>query len=70
MIAFDIQEHDGVLQICSGGAGTSSGPGGFMGEGEYHHLVQAALDSTEFRLQSIDVDGIARETLTRALSVS
>jgi hypothetical protein len=54
IIAFDVQEHDGVLQICTGGAGTNYGPGGFMGEGEYHHFVQAALDAHEFRLQTID----------------
>jgi hypothetical protein len=54
IIAFDVQEHDGVLQICNGGAGTNSGPGGFMGPGEYHHFVQAALDANEFRLQTVD----------------
>jgi hypothetical protein len=61
IIAFDVQEHDGVLQICSGGAGTNYGPGGFMGEGEYHHFVQAALDESEFRLQTIDPEGRVRE---------
>ena len=63
VIAFDAQEHDGVLQICSGGAGTNYGPGGFMGKDEYHHFVQAALDETGFRLQAIDVNGVAREKL-------
>lgn len=61
IIAFDVQEHDGVLQICSGGAGTNSGPGGFMGEGEYHHFVQAALDADEFRLQTVDPEKRVRE---------
>ena len=61
IIAFDVQEHCGVLQVCSGGAGTSYGPGGFMGEGEYHHFVQAALDAHEFRLQAIDPETRVRE---------
>ena len=61
IIAFDVQEHDGVLQICSGGAGTSAGPGGFMGDDEYHHFVQASLDANEFRLQTIDPEGRVRE---------
>ena len=61
IIAFDVQRHDGVLQICSGGAGTNAGPGGFMGEGEYHHFVQAALDAQGFRLQTIDPEGQVRE---------
>ena len=61
VIAFDVQEHNDVLQICSGGAGTSCGPGGFMGEGEYHHFVQAALDAHDFRLQTIDPAGRVRE---------
>lgn len=60
IIAFDVQEHDAVLQICSGGAGTNHGPGGFMGAGEYHHFVQAAMDEHEFRLQTIDPNGRVR----------
>tara|TARA_Y100001934_G_C12356801_1_gene778586 strand:+ start:1755 stop:2618 length:864 start_codon:yes stop_codon:yes gene_type:complete len=61
IIAFDVQEHQGVVQICSGGAGTNYGPGGFMGAGEYHHFAQAALDEKELRLQTIDADGRIRE---------
>ena len=61
IIAYDLQERDGVLQICSGGAGTNYGPGGFMGEGEYHHLVQAALDAQGLRVQTIDPDQQMRE---------
>lgn len=67
VIAFDAQEHEGVLQICSGGAGTSYGPGGFMGDGEYHHFVQAALDADGLRLQTIDTDGCVREVLAHPL---
>ena len=61
VIAFDAQEHDGVLQICSGGAGTSYGPGGFMGAGEYHHAVQAAVDATGLQYQTLDLEGNVRE---------
>lgn len=61
IIAFDFQEHDGVAQICSGGAGTNYGPGGFMGEDEYLHFVQAALDDKGLRLQTIDPQGQIRE---------
>ena len=63
VIAFDAQERDGVLQICSGGAGTSYGPGGFMGECEYHHAVQAVVDMDGFRLQTLDLEGRVRERL-------
>ena len=62
VIAFDHQLHDGVSQICSGGAGTEYGPGGVMGDGEYRHLVQAALDTGGLHLQSIDEDGNIRES--------
>ena len=68
IIAFDVQEHDGIPQICSGGAGTNYGPGGFMGDGEYHHFVQAALDEHEFRLQTIDTDGQVTERYSRPLN--
>jgi hypothetical protein len=67
IIAFDVQEHDGVLQICSGGAGTNHGPGGFMGDGEYHHFAQVSLDEHEFRLQTIDPDGHVRERHVKTL---
>ena len=67
IIAFDLQEHDSVLQICSGGAGAvpNFGSGGLMGTDEYHHLVQVALDPHQLRLQTIDDDGIAREKFTK-----
>ena len=68
IIAFDVQEHEGIVQICSGGAGTNHGPGGFMGDGEYHHFVQATLDANELRLQTIDTDGRVREQFTHPVS--
>ncbi|MCX5660830.1 MAG: metallophosphoesterase [Planctomycetota bacterium] len=62
IIAFDAQEHGGILQLTTGGAGTSYGPGGFMdGPAEYHHFVQAALDGQGLRCQTIDPQGRARE---------
>jgi hypothetical protein len=54
VIAFDVQEHEGVLQICSGGAGHNAE------KGEYHHFVQAALDADEFRLQAVDPEARVR----------
>jgi hypothetical protein len=68
IIAYDVQEHDGVLQICSGGAGTNYGPDGFMGKGEYHHFVQATLDAKGLHLQTVDVDGVVRERFSRPSS--
>lgn len=70
IIAFDAQQYEGVLQICSGGAGTNYGPGGFMGDGEYHHFVQAAIDARGLRLQTIDSDGRVRESFSTPLSAS
>ena len=69
IIAFDVQVHDGVLQVTSGGAGTRYGPGGFMpGETEYHHLVQAAADDIGFRYQVVDCTGAVREGLSWPLA--
>lgn len=62
IIAFDAQVHDGVLQLCSGGAGTNYGPHGFMpGPTEYLHCVQVALDAQGLRCQVLDVAGTCRE---------
>ncbi|MBB3149744.1 hypothetical protein FHS21_006198 [Phyllobacterium trifolii] len=60
ILAFDVQVHRGVLQICSAGAGTAHR----MPEGvEYLHCVQAALDEQGLRCQVIDTNGIVRERL-------
>jgi hypothetical protein len=65
IIAFDVQAHDNVLQILSGGAGTVSGPGGFMpGHSEYHHAVQVAVDDLGLRYQVHDSTGRVREQLS------
>ncbi|EIM31143.1 metallophosphoesterase family protein [Microvirga lotononidis] len=61
ILAFDVQVHRGVLQICTAGAGTAHR----MPEGvEYLHCVQAALDEHGLRYQVLDTDGTARERLT------
>ena len=64
VLAFDAQVRKGVLQLTSGGAGTSSGsfPGGLMpGRTEYFHAVQLAVDSQGLRYQVLDTEGTARE---------
>lgn len=60
ILAFDVQAHEGVLQITTGGAGTAhlSPP-----EYEYHHFVQACLDDGGLRYQVIDEYGTIRERL-------
>lgn len=67
VIAFDAQEHRGVMQITTGGAGTKYGPGGCMdAPEEYHHLVQIALDKEGIRGQAIDDAGRVRESFSSA----
>jgi hypothetical protein len=64
VIAFDVQAHEGVLQITSGGAGTFYGPGNFMpGQTEYLHAVQAAVDQAGLRYQVLDTRGHVCESL-------
>ena len=70
VIAFDVQVHEGVLQITTGGAGTRAGPGGFMpGQTEYHHLVQMAVDRAGIRYQVLDEGGNKKEWLSWPLSL-
>ena len=65
IIAFDVQVHDGVLQVLSGGAGTAYGPGGFMpGHSEYHHAAQMAVDEQGLRYRVHDPTGRVREQLS------
>lgn len=60
ILAFDVQVHRGVLQICTAGAGTAHR----MPEGvEYLHCVQAALDTQGLRYQVLDTAGLVRERL-------
>lgn len=66
ILAFDVQVHRGVLQICTAGAGTAHR----MPEGvEYLHAVQAALDEQGLRYQVFDSEGRVRERLSWPLSV-
>jgi hypothetical protein len=61
ILAFDVQVHHGVLQVCTAGAGTLHR----MPEGiEYLHCVQAALDAEGLRYQVLDTDGGVRERLS------
>ncbi len=66
ILAFDVQAHRGVLQICTAGAGTAHR----MPEGvEYLHCVQAALDEQGLRYQVLDTDGIVRERIEWPIAV-
>jgi hypothetical protein len=67
ILAFDTQLHNGVLQICTAGAGTAHR----MPEGvEYLHCVQIALDAGGLRYQVLDVEGRVREKLSWPLPPS
>lgn len=60
ILAFDVQVHRGVLQLCTAGAGTAHR----MPEGvEYLHGVQVALDAEGLRYQVLDTEGLVREGL-------
>lgn len=61
ILAFDVQVHGGVLQLCTAGAGTAHR----MPEGiEYLHCLQAALDAEGLRWQVLDTAGRVRERLS------
>lgn len=60
ILAFDVQVHDGVLQIVTAGAGTADR----MPERiEYLHCVQVALDARGLRYQVLDTSAQIREWL-------
>jgi hypothetical protein len=60
ILAFDVQVHEGVLQVLTAGAGTAHR----MPEGiEYLHCKQLALDAQGVRYQVLDTDGRIREWL-------
>ncbi len=61
ILAFDVQVHDGVLQICSAGAGTAHR---MPEDVEYLHVIQAALDDRGLRYQVLDRAGAVREWLS------
>ncbi len=60
ILAFDVQVHDGVLQILTAGAGTAHR---MPAEVEYLHAMQATLDRDGLRYQVLDTEGLAREWL-------
>ena len=61
ILAFDVQVHEGVLQICTAGSGTAHR----MPDGvEYLHAMQAVLDDDGLRYQVLDTEGKVREWLT------
>jgi hypothetical protein len=67
ILAFDVQVHDGILQITTAGAGTAN----LMPHGiEYHHCLQAALDISGLRYQVLDTTGKVREWLSWPLQLS
>jgi hypothetical protein len=67
ILAFDVQVHRGVLQICTAGAGTAHR----MPEGlEFLHCVQAAIDEKGLRCQVLDTDGVVRERLDWPLPIA
>jgi hypothetical protein len=61
ILAFDVQVHDGVLQLLTAGAGTMPR---MPEEIEYLHCVQAALDASGLRYQVLEPSGQIREWLT------
>jgi hypothetical protein len=66
IMAFDVQVHEGVLQIVTAGAGTQP----LMPEGtEYHHCVQLAVDDDGLRYQVLDTAGRRREWLAWPLDL-
>jgi hypothetical protein len=66
ILAYDVQVHEGILQILSGGAGTMPR----MPEDiEYLHAVQAALDINGLRWQVLDTSGEIREWLKWPIEV-
>lgn len=60
ILAFDVQVHEGVLQILTAGAGTAHR---MPPESEYLHCVQAAVDADGLRYQVLDTEGQRREGL-------
>lgn len=61
ILAFDVQVHEGVLQITTAGAGTSHR---MPEQIEYLHALQVALDGEGMRFQVLDTDGGVCERLS------
>lgn len=58
VIAFDVQIHEGIPQICSGGGGYSLL---YPPQTEYNHAAQLAVDPRGLAWQAIDTTGTTRE---------
>jgi hypothetical protein len=67
ILAFDVQVHEGVLQLVTAGAGTATR---MPPEQEYLHCVQAALDGDGLHFQVLDAQGRVREWLDWPVAVS
>ena len=65
VIAYDVRVRDGVLQICSAGAGTRYGPtGDFMrGASEFFHFLVCSLGDGNLHCDVIDELGYRRRRL-------
>ena len=65
VIAYDVRVRDGVLQICSAGAGTRYGPtGDFMrGASEFFHFLDCSLGDGNLHCDVIDELGYRRRRL-------
>jgi len=66
MLAFDVQIHEGVLQVMTAGAGTVPH---MPEDSEYLHCVQVAVDNFGASLPSIGHKGTVREWLTWPLTL-
>lgn len=60
MLAFDVQVHEGILQVLTAGAGTAHL---MPPEWEYLHAVRVELDETSLRYEVLDTTGAVRERL-------
>ncbi len=67
ILAFDVQVHQGILQITTAGAGTAHR---MPEELEYLHCVQLALDEAGLRYQVLDSAGRLREWLAWPPTIS
>ena len=60
MLAFDVQVHDGVLQVMTAGAGTAHL---MPPEWEYLHALRVEVDEAGLRYDVLDTTGAVREQL-------
>ena len=60
MLAFDVQVHDGILQVLTAGAGTAHL---MPPEWEYLHAMTVELDERGLRYEVLDTTGAVRERM-------